>query len=307
VSKNYYELLDLDPSASADDIKKAFRREITRYHPDKVQHLGAEFQEIAAVKTAELTEAYRVLMDPALRAEYDESVASANQAGHSGAAAGPRESSEFPETGLDTGHSAAGTSDGPADAVADPEEPPAAPPTDEENLGETPDLEPVGIPASRIFQRERETRDDFIRRAAVAKFREIMAASPEPVHDAPTPGFDLAYLVRPRAAGLFRKSDPPIRVLTRFVPSVDALAVQRSWSLARRAGLPQGEVPCVIVFGDRLAPSGELAAAILRERNQDRGTPLVLVPVDVRNWEALMPTDAPPAVRGIIDRLRNVR
>ena len=33
------------------------RREIARYHPDKVQHLGPEFQEIAATRAAELTEA----------------------------------------------------------------------------------------------------------------------------------------------------------------------------------------------------------------------------------------------------------
>src|SRR5581483_877877 len=48
-----------------------FRREIARYHPGKVQHLGAEFQEMAAGIAADLTEAYRILMDPALRAKYD--------------------------------------------------------------------------------------------------------------------------------------------------------------------------------------------------------------------------------------------
>ena len=37
-----------DADAPADEIKKAFRREIARYHPDKVQHLGQEFQEMAA-------------------------------------------------------------------------------------------------------------------------------------------------------------------------------------------------------------------------------------------------------------------
>lgn len=46
--KTYYELLDVAPQASSDEIKRAFRREIARYHPDKVQHLGPEFQEIAA-------------------------------------------------------------------------------------------------------------------------------------------------------------------------------------------------------------------------------------------------------------------
>src|ERR1043166_10342065 len=64
-------MLSLPPDAPSDEIKKAFRREIARYHPDKVQHLGKEFQDMAAGIAADLTEAYRILMDPALRAAYD--------------------------------------------------------------------------------------------------------------------------------------------------------------------------------------------------------------------------------------------
>ena len=70
--RNYYDMLSLAPNAPADDIKKAFRREIARYHPDKVQHLGKEFQDMASGIAADLTEAYRILMDPELRAKYDE-------------------------------------------------------------------------------------------------------------------------------------------------------------------------------------------------------------------------------------------
>jgi len=70
--RNYYQLLALDASASAEDVKKAFRREIAKYHPDKVQHLGQEFQAMAAALAADLTEAHRILMDPALRATYDD-------------------------------------------------------------------------------------------------------------------------------------------------------------------------------------------------------------------------------------------
>ena len=69
--RSYYEALDLTPTASATDVKRAFRREIAKYHPDKVAHLGREFQVIAADKTAELTQAYTVLTDLSLRAEYD--------------------------------------------------------------------------------------------------------------------------------------------------------------------------------------------------------------------------------------------
>ena len=69
--KTHYEHLELPPTASADEIKKAFRALIARYHPDKVQHLGKEFQDMAADRAAELTEAYRILSDAGRRADYD--------------------------------------------------------------------------------------------------------------------------------------------------------------------------------------------------------------------------------------------
>jgi curved DNA-binding protein CbpA len=97
--RTHYELLGLEPSASADDIKHAFRREIARYHPDKVQHLGHEFQEIAATRAAELTEAYRILMDPASREKYDSHIGTgtAPVAGAAPAAAARPEPSTEPE------------------------------------------------------------------------------------------------------------------------------------------------------------------------------------------------------------------
>ena len=49
--KSCYELLEIAPTASPDEIRHAFRRALARYHPDKVQHLGVEFQDIAAAKT----------------------------------------------------------------------------------------------------------------------------------------------------------------------------------------------------------------------------------------------------------------
>ena len=73
--KTHYEILGVEPTAGADAIKTAFRREIARYHPDKVIHLGAEFQEMAATRAAALTVAYKMLTDPALREEYDAGIA----------------------------------------------------------------------------------------------------------------------------------------------------------------------------------------------------------------------------------------
>ena len=76
MTPTYYELLGLSRTASFDDVKRAFRREIARYHPDKVQHLGPEFEEIAASKAAILTQAYKTLGDPTARAALPRGVGS---------------------------------------------------------------------------------------------------------------------------------------------------------------------------------------------------------------------------------------
>jgi hypothetical protein len=70
-ARSYYEVLEVAPTAPPDEIRRAFRRGIARYHPDKVQHLGSEIRNIAADRAAECTEAYRTLSDPRARAEYD--------------------------------------------------------------------------------------------------------------------------------------------------------------------------------------------------------------------------------------------
>jgi DnaJ domain len=85
--KTYYQLFGIAPAATADEVRRAFRAQIARYHPDKVHHLGEEFQAMAAERAAELTEAYRVLSDEQRRAAYDCALAST---GHpSPAAAAP--------------------------------------------------------------------------------------------------------------------------------------------------------------------------------------------------------------------------
>jgi hypothetical protein len=71
VVRTYYDLLEVPSGAAEDEIKRAFRREIAKYHPDKVQHLGREFQDLAAAKAAELTQAYKTLMEASQRAAYD--------------------------------------------------------------------------------------------------------------------------------------------------------------------------------------------------------------------------------------------
>src|SRR5262245_52915514 len=74
-ARTHYELLSVDPTASPAAIKAAFREQIARYHPDKVVHLGSEFQELAERRTAAITSAYKTLIDPARRLQYDATLA----------------------------------------------------------------------------------------------------------------------------------------------------------------------------------------------------------------------------------------
>lgn len=57
-----YTILGVAPDASRDEIKSAYRRLAAQYHPDKVQHLGAEFQELAETRFKEIQQAYDQLM-----------------------------------------------------------------------------------------------------------------------------------------------------------------------------------------------------------------------------------------------------
>ncbi|XP_006035442.1 dnaJ homolog subfamily B member 2 [Alligator sinensis] len=63
----YYELLGIPRSASADDIKKAYRRAALRWHPDK----NPEEKDFAERRFKEIAEAYEVLSDQQKRDVYD--------------------------------------------------------------------------------------------------------------------------------------------------------------------------------------------------------------------------------------------
>src|SRR5688572_18745213 len=67
--RDYYEVLGVGKDASADEIKKAFRRAAIKHHPDKEGGDESKFKEV--------NEAYEVLKDPSKRQRYD-------QFGHAG-------------------------------------------------------------------------------------------------------------------------------------------------------------------------------------------------------------------------------
>ena len=54
----YYAVLGLEPGADMEAIKKSYRQLSMKYHPDKVSHLGEEFQEVAEEKMKEINAAY---------------------------------------------------------------------------------------------------------------------------------------------------------------------------------------------------------------------------------------------------------
>jgi molecular chaperone DnaJ len=64
-SRDYYEILGVPKTASADDLKAAFRKLARQFHPDVNKEPGAED------KFKELNEAYAILSDPEKRAAYD--------------------------------------------------------------------------------------------------------------------------------------------------------------------------------------------------------------------------------------------
>jgi len=56
-----YKILEIEPDASVDEIKKAYRKMAVKYHPDKVSHLGEDFQKAAKEKFQKVSEAYETL------------------------------------------------------------------------------------------------------------------------------------------------------------------------------------------------------------------------------------------------------
>ena len=72
MKKDYYEILGVSKSATADEIKKAYRKTALKYHPDR----NPDNKE-AEEKFKEAAEAYEILSDPQKRQRYD-------QFGHAG-------------------------------------------------------------------------------------------------------------------------------------------------------------------------------------------------------------------------------
>jgi hypothetical protein len=222
---------------------------------------------------ADLTEAYRILMDPAMRAKYNEDLF-----GGAAPAAAPKPPPRPP-----------------GDAAPMPPPPPPPASSSSSSSSWSAGQQAPSRPASTAGV-------DFVKKASLSRMKaavdEVMG-NPEAT---PAAGFDLAVTSRPKR-GLFKKADESVRLLVKFVPLVDPEAVADVWTSAMKARVADMTL-CVSLAGTGLAPSKELATAINEQRRKSRNAGPVLVPVDVRDWEALFPPDTPAAVRSLIQRLK---
>ena len=65
--RDYYEILGTNKSASPEEIKKAYRKQALKYHPDKNKG-----NKEAEAKFKEASEAYHILSDKSRKANYDQ-------------------------------------------------------------------------------------------------------------------------------------------------------------------------------------------------------------------------------------------
>jgi DnaJ domain len=271
--KTHYEILGLERTADADAIKKAFRREIARYHPDKVIHLGAEFQEMAATRAAELTVAYKTLTDPALRDEYDAGLTGGMPPFH-----GPP-----PTPGPD----------------ARPSEP-FQPPKEEEAFEPPP---PTG--GKGRFASERADRDLILKRAITGRVLGIVESLYGKVEMPPVRGFDLVIV--PVAKPRFLGSMPP-RVLVKVVAEVDGAAITEAYGAAARARVHSGKSPVIVLLCARtIAAQQELSRAydaLARQRPAPDGpAELAVVAVATADWSCRLPPNCSTAVHKLTDQI----
>ena len=75
--RDYYEVLGVSKDATADVIKKAYKKAAIQYHPDRQGDKSEAEKKEAEEKFKEAAEAYSVLSDPDKKARYD-------QFGHAG-------------------------------------------------------------------------------------------------------------------------------------------------------------------------------------------------------------------------------
>ena len=268
--KDYYALLEIAPASPSDEIKRAFRAQIARYHPDKVQHLGKEFQAMAAERAADLTEGWRILGSGGAR-NTTARVARERRARSREATA--------------------------SDSAAQ------APPAEQSRAR----LEDEGraLGQGEWFSAERATRDEYVRKATLGRFMQAFDVVMGKSYDAePARGFDVSFVPK---KGFFGGAKGP-RLLGRFVPMVDAATVGDTLPQVAKLTSNSKDEICVFLMGSAMAARKELEQAIADQRRKQRpvanAAKVNLIPIDTRVWDAHVPVDVPAAVKNLLARLR---
>ena len=231
---------------------------------------------MAADRAAELTEAYRILIDAGRRAEYDRAFADAGGAPAPSAAAGGRRARRRR----------------PARRRR------------QRLRRRRPPRPPARLRSAASSRQERATprrvRAQGDARAASARRWPPCGGGYD---ETQLRGFDLA--LRAEEAKLFGRSKSP-RLLGRFV--VARGSRRRSptpgrrplkWSADGRRGLRLAD------GHRRWRPPRELAGAIAEQRRKARGAKVTLIPVDARDWDAHIPLDAPAVAKNLLARLKS--
>ncbi len=69
--KDYYKILGVDKNASADEIKRAFRKLALKHHPDRHSSAEPSVREEEEKVFKEVSSAYSILSDPDKKSRYD--------------------------------------------------------------------------------------------------------------------------------------------------------------------------------------------------------------------------------------------
>ena len=263
--KNYYKVLDLDPSCSSDEVKHKFRQQVMLSHHDKVSHLGKPIQDLAVERTAELTEAYSVLANETRRAHYNRMLQETTDtpaADRSGAAAAPSPSASNAQD---------------IDAEADP------------GAGENGRIEVSG----------------FLHKAVLHRLRQAVQQQVPKAREVKLEGFDLAYVIQPRWSHFRSReccARVLVRAVARGDSVVVQDVWQRA---LRPGDYPPGDTYLFLAGASLDTASKISTTILeQQQRNRSRSKSILLVPLNANTWEILIPSGAPDLLRAIINGIQ---
>lgn len=272
---NYYELLELDPSCSSEEIKQKFRQQVALFHPDKVTHLAKQIQDLATDKTAELIEAYRVLGNRANRSEYDSVLKEFSTRSESNDRSAVSDSDSVLKTTKHSGVNIDGTQT-------------------------APDSKPATQSGMDL--------SGFLYDSAIARLRSVVLEQIPKAEEAKVESFDISFIMRSKWSRLFGNSQCA-RILARVTAHIDSSIVQDAWRMATKPGSSISGDTYLFLMGMTLENVSALSATILdlQRRQVKKENQTFFVPLKLNTWEVLIPNGAPEILRILVGNLRKNR